>query len=181
MALSVNWSTKVITIPQADLTLVTGSLYSHDTEAFRLELKDIEDSEVGIHFEDMHRHVTETTIAGITYARFIEIINGFQIEFEDGQYTVRLDGSNNNLFEEGVIVHNQVSIVPTNSAGLIRVSDLSDAALLRKVFLNRAETTLNAGPTPPAGSKTIDFYDDDQTTIIDSLLISADGDTRTNP
>lgn len=30
-------------------------------------------------------------------------------------------------------------------------------------------------------SKTVDFYDDDQTTIIDSLEISADGLERTNP
>ena len=56
----------------------------------------------------------------------------------------------------------------------------ADAELLRKVFLNRAVTTENAGPTPPAGTKTIDFYDDDQTTIIDSVEISADGNERTN-
>tara|TARA_R110000822_G_scaffold120633_1_gene254108 strand:- start:2939 stop:3706 length:768 start_codon:yes stop_codon:yes gene_type:complete len=59
------------------------------------------------------------------------------------------------------------------------VSLFADAALLRKIFLNRAETTVNAGPTPPAGSKTIDFYDDDQATIIDSIEISTDGNTRT--
>jgi len=53
--------------------------------------------------------------------------------------------------------------------------------ILRKVFLNRAVTTENAGPSPPAGSKTIDFYDDDGTTVIESLLISADGLERTNP
>lgn len=70
----------------------------------------------------------------------------------------------------------------TAPLGILGFDDLGiNAALLRKIFLNRAETTINAGPSPPAGSKTIDFYDDDQVTIIDSLLISADGNTRLNP
>jgi len=58
---------------------------------------------------------------GVTYARVIEIINGYQIEFVDGQYTVRLAGSNNNFFdvENGILVQNQVQVISTNSAGLI--------------------------------------------------------------
>tara|TARA_R110000851_G_scaffold120002_1_gene248084 strand:- start:25190 stop:25618 length:429 start_codon:yes stop_codon:yes gene_type:complete len=52
--------------------------------------------------------------------------------------------------------------------------------ILRKTFLNRAVTTENAGPAPPAGSKTIDFYDEDGVTVIETLLISADGLERTN-
>lgn len=118
MATSINWATKVISVPQADLTFVSGTLYELDTDAWRLELKDIEDGD-GMPFLDTHRHNTEVTIAGITYARFFEIINGYTVEFEDGQYAVRLAGSNNNIFDEGVIVRNQVSIIPTNSAGLI--------------------------------------------------------------
>ena len=53
------------------------------------------------------------------------------------------------------------------------------AALIRKILLNKSVTTENLGPAPPAGSKTVDFYDDDQTTIIESIEISADGLTRT--
>lgn len=48
------------------------------------------------------------------------------------------------------------------------------ADLLRKVFLNKAVTTNLGG-----GTKRVDFYDDDQTTVIASLTISADGLTRT--
>lgn len=146
MALSVNWNTKVIFVPQADLTLVSGTLYELDTDAFRLELKDIEDDE-GIPFLDTHRHNTEVTVAGVTYARTIEIINGYSIEFEDGQYTVRLVGSNNNFFdvENGVLVQNQVSVIPTNSAGL--VSNASPVDIAAEVWttdmadLNAAGTT----------------------------------------
>jgi len=46
---------------------------------------------------------------------------------------------------------------------------------VRKVLTNRAETT------DIGGAKQIDFYDDDAATIIDSITISADGLTRTNP
>ncbi len=182
MTIAIDWAAQVISIQQVDLAFISGTLYALDTDAFRLTLKGLEDDIDGMPFPDTHRHNTEVTIAGATYARFVEIINGYTVVFEDGQYAVRLDGSNNNIFDEGVIVRNQVSIIPTNSAGLISgVSIANDAALLRKVFLNRAVTTVNAGPTPPAGTKTVDFYDDDQATVIDSIQISADGNTRTNP
>jgi hypothetical protein len=120
MAISVNWTTRVITIPQADLTLVSGTLYELDTDAFRLELKSLEDSE-GIAYPDTHRHNSQVTVAGTTFARIIEIINGYSIEFEDGAYSVRLAGSNNNFFdvENGILVQNQVQVIAQNSAGLI--------------------------------------------------------------
>jgi hypothetical protein len=73
---------------------------------------------------DTHQHNTEVTIAGITYARTIEIINGYSLEFEDGQYTVIIEGSNNNFHDvlNGILVQNQVQVIPTNSAGLQIVS-----------------------------------------------------------
>ena len=121
MAITVNWPTKVISIPQADLTLVTGTLYEADTDAIRLELKAIEADE-GMPFEDTHRHNTEVTVAGTTFARIIEIINGYSIQFTpDSQFSVRLAGSNNNFFdvENGILVQNQVQVIAQNSGGLI--------------------------------------------------------------
>lgn len=121
MALSINWLTKVITIPKLDLTLDSGTLYLLDTNDLRKWLKDIEDSEEGIVYLDTHRHNTEVTVAGVTYARIIEIINGYSITFEDGQYSVILSGSNNNIWDvaNGILNQNQVQVIPTNSAGLI--------------------------------------------------------------
>lgn len=121
MAITINWLTKVISIPQADLIFVSGTLYEADTDAIRLELKSIEADE-GIPFEDTHRHNTEVTVAGTTFARTIEIINGYSIEFTpDAQYSVRLAGSNNNFFdiENGILVQNQVQVIAQNSGGLI--------------------------------------------------------------
>jgi hypothetical protein len=92
MAISITWGTKTINVPQSYLTNISGTLYELDTEQFRLDLRGFEDDEEGIPFPDTHRHSTEVTVAGITYARVIEIINGYEIEFEDGQYSVRLIG-----------------------------------------------------------------------------------------
>ena len=121
MTISIDWATKIITIPQSDLTLISGTLYELDTDWFRRELKGLEDSSDGMAFERTHKHNTEVTVAGVTYARFLEIINGYSIEFEAGTYSVRLAGSNNNFFdiENGILVQNTVQVIAQNSAGLI--------------------------------------------------------------
>ena len=123
MAISVNPITHIITIPQADLTLVSGTLYNHDTNAFRLELKSWEDSVEGMVQPKTHEHNTQVTIAGVTYARTIKILPPYSIQYQNGTYTVVLINSNNNMFDvaNGILVQNQVQVVPTNSAGQIVV------------------------------------------------------------
>ena len=146
MALIIDWAAKTITIPKADLTLITGTLYELDTDAFRLELKSLEDDEEGIVFIRTHDHNPEYTVAGVTYARKVEIINGYTVEFEDGTYSVRLSGSNNNVFdvENGILVQNQVQVISTNSAGLIRVG-LAPAELAAAVWDEQVSGHLSAG------------------------------------
>jgi hypothetical protein len=115
--ISINHATRVITIPQTDLTPVSAGLYELDVNDFRLWLKDLEDDTDGIQIPDTHRHNTEVTLGGVTLARSVEIINGYTITFEDGQYAVRLVGANNNIADVANV--NQVSIRSNNSAGLI--------------------------------------------------------------
>ncbi len=124
MAISIDRASKIITVPKADLTPVTGTLYDHDTDAFRKELLSLDAASGGITHLRTHRHNTEVTVAGVTYARTIEIINGYRVQYEDGAYSVRLIGSNNNIFDvqNGILVQNQVQVIPTNSAGLQTVS-----------------------------------------------------------
>lgn len=119
--MNINWGTKVIYVYKADsfMTSLGGGIYEMDTDAFRLELKDLEDSEEGMPFPDTHRHNTEVTLSGVTYARFLEIINGYTITFENDQYAVNLAGSNNNIAD--VMNVNQVSLRSFNSAGLVVV------------------------------------------------------------
>jgi len=67
-----------------------------------------------------HNHNTAITLSGVTYARIVEIINGYTIEFENGIYSVECVGANHNIADVKVV--NSVSLIVGNSAGLIQVS-----------------------------------------------------------
>lgn len=122
MALSVAWSTKVINVLQADLTALGGGVYELDTDQFRKDLNALQANVDGIVFDTTHEHTAPKTLAGTTFARFIEIINGYTIDFEDtgSPYQVNLVGSNNNILDVKTV--NNVSLAVQNSAGLIQVS-----------------------------------------------------------
>jgi len=123
MAITVDWGNKIINVPKADTTLVDSGppeIRELDIDTFRLTLKDLEDDEEGMPFPDTHSHNAQVTIAGVTLARVIEIINGYTITFEDGQYVVNLVGANSNIIEK--TNKNQVSLASQNSAGLIEVA-----------------------------------------------------------
>ena len=123
MAISVDWPNKVITVPRSYLTLVSGSIYQLDVEQFRLDLKNLEDDELGIVFEDTHRRNAPVTLAGTTYAQTFEVINGYTITFQDvgTPYRVSITGANNNIADV-TNVNTNVSLQTNNSAGLIVVS-----------------------------------------------------------
>ena len=119
MAVSVNPATGVITIPRSDLTALGGSRYSMDIEWLRLQLKKWEDSENGVAFTDTHRRNAPVTLSGVIYAQTFEIIAPYTVTFEDGAYTVYVNGGNHNLADVKNV--NQVSLVIGNSAGMIVV------------------------------------------------------------
>jgi hypothetical protein len=119
MAVSIEWDTKIINVPKADMLLiqsVPSEIRQLDLDLFRLELKSLESSVEGMSFLDTHSHNTTVTVGGVTLARVIEIINGYTITFEDGQYAVNLVGANSNVAD--VTNVNQVSVRSANSAGL---------------------------------------------------------------
>lgn len=124
MAISLNPSTKVITVPQADLTLVSGTLYTFDTKAFKEELAELMDDELYMPLPTPFSHNTEVTIAGVTYSRTISIINGYSITHEDGSYSVIYENSNNDIWDiqNGILNQNTVQVIPQNSAGLQTVT-----------------------------------------------------------
>jgi hypothetical protein len=150
LAISVNWGTKIINVPQADLTPLGGNVYELDLDTFRLALKDLEDNEEGIWADDTHNHTTETVLAGITYARFVEIINGYTVTFEDGQYIVSAVGANSNLAD--VMNLNQVSLRTANSAGLIVVAGAGgDATEAKQDQIINAISTVSTDLTEALG------------------------------
>ena len=75
-------------------------------------------------FLDTHRHNAGVEVAGVTFAPTFEIINGYTVAFEEtgSHYSIRLTGSNNNLFEDGIFVPGMFGIIAQNSAGLITVA-----------------------------------------------------------
>lgn len=123
MAITIDWATKVITIPKADTSLVSAGppeIRSLDVDAFHESLRDLEDDEVGIVFDVTHNYRGTATLSGVVYAPLVEIINGYTVTFENGAYAVDLDGANNNITD--VVNLNTVSLRSKNSAGLQIVS-----------------------------------------------------------
>ena len=126
MAVTINEATKEITVEQADLTLVSGTLYAHDTEAFRTTINDLMDDERYIWMDDPIVRNAPVTVAGTTFAQTMEMINSYFLTYDDtpGAYSVRLEGSNNNFFDiqNGILTQNDVQVIPGNSAGLQTVN-----------------------------------------------------------
>lgn len=151
MAISIDWGNRVIYVPKADLTLIQETpteIRELNLNTFRLALKDLEDSEEGMCFPDTHRHNTEVSVAGMTLARVIEIINGYTVTFEDGQYAVNLPGANSNVGD--VVNVNQVSVRTFNSAGLISSPAIEYASYENQVSIDVGSPW--AGTTYPIGT-----------------------------
>ena len=123
MSLSIDWGTKIISIPKSYMDFVTGDpydIYDLDVNQFHLDLRALEASDTGVAMDSTHYHSTTTTIGGVTLARVVEIINDYTVTFEDGQYAVQVSGGNSNIAD--VLNLNQVSVRTANSAGLIEVA-----------------------------------------------------------
>lgn len=153
MALQIDWVgalatppyKALVTIPQADLTFISGALYELDTLAFFAALKALEASEEGMPFGDLQSHNADYTVAGTTYADSLQML--CQVQFEDtgSAYSVRLAGSNNDIFdvENGVLVPtDKVTVIAGNSAGLVVVESVDTATLTAKIDALTAEQDL---------------------------------------
>ena len=129
MAISIDWPSGVISIPKAYLTLVQSTpteIRALDINQFRLDLKGLEYTEAGMPWLRTHNNNAPVTVGGVTLARVIEIINGYTVTFEDGQYAVNLAGANSNIGD--VTNVNQVSVRSANSAGLTYSKEMEDLA-----------------------------------------------------
>jgi hypothetical protein len=145
MAISVNWPTKVINVPKADMTLVSSTPYEIrelNINTFRLALKDLEDDEQGQPWPTTHNHNTAVTVGGVTLARVVEIINGYTVTFENGNYAVNLIGANSNISD--VVNLNSVQVRAANSAGL------TDLRLANVIWDEPIAGHLTAGTTGKA-------------------------------
>jgi hypothetical protein len=125
MAISIDYATNIIFVPRADLVLlqsVPSFIYQMNLEWFYRQVTDLQDDEAGSPYLTAVENTAPVNVGGVTLARVIQVINGYSVEFEDGQYAVNLTGANTNV--QDVAVVNQVSIRPNNSAGLQDLSVL---------------------------------------------------------
>lgn len=115
---TVNWTTKVITIPVSDMELLSGTEYRLNMSDFHKEIRRLEwDFAEGLWADQILDHTISKTIAGTIYSPLDEIINGYTIVFDSIATKVSLLGSDNNIID--VLVINGVSVIPSNSRGSV--------------------------------------------------------------
>ncbi len=148
MAYSVNWLTKLITIPQSDLLLLSPGIYQLDLGEFHKEIRRLEwEFNEGLLWEEILSYNPVVVLGGISYAPGIEVINGYTVEFQNGAYAVNLAGANSNVADVSVV--NNVSIRPQNSAGLINLDALLSSAYQGQVVVD--SVTGQDGTQTPIG------------------------------
>ena len=139
MPIIVDPITHIIDVPQNYLTPVAAGLYSFDTDQFRKDLSTWSATEEGRAEPFPYSHNTEYSVAGVTYARRVEILSPYSVRFEDTGtlYSVLFEGSNNNIFDQvnGIFVPNNVIPIPQNAAGLQTVSSGSGLTAGEKTSL----------------------------------------------
>jgi hypothetical protein len=132
MALTITWpseaNTGTIYVPKADTTLVAAGppeIRSLDVDDFRNDVMTAYAAQPGPWAPVPFVHNGEITISGDIFARSVVFVDAYEIEFEDGQYTVKLTGANHNIAD--VRKANQVSLIIGNSFGLIRSPGVDQA------------------------------------------------------
>lgn len=153
MAITVNWGTKVITVPQADLLLVQSTpieVYELNINDLRLELRTAEDDALGIPHSDTHIYTAPLTVAGTTLARVVEILEPYTLTFTpDLAYGVNVVGGNSNVPDR--TNPNNVSVRSDNSAGLQDSESLQAASFNGEVTIDI--TSGITGTTFPRGTQ----------------------------
>lgn len=117
--ITVNWQTGEIFVPKNFTTMVSMNpeVRQLDLEQLQLEIKSLEDNEIGITYLDTHRHSVPVSVGGVSLARVVEIINHYSITIEDGEYRVDAVGANSNILD--VLNYNRVQVTSANTAGLV--------------------------------------------------------------
>jgi len=136
MSYTVDWIAKVISVPTADLTLVSGTRYSLDMADFLAEVRRLEwEPTEGLWAPTILDHTnTRLDFAGVNYAPFDDLLNDYTVQFTGVATRVDLLGSNNDIID--VLIPTGVSVVPSNSAGLQIVQTGSGVTELDKTDIS---------------------------------------------
>jgi len=152
VAITVDWPTKVINIPKADLLLIQSTpteIRQLDMDAFRLILRGLEDNPDSAPYDVTHTHNPPVTVSGAALARVVQLINSYTVTFESGSYAVNVVGANTNLGD--VTNVNNVSVRTSNSAGLQDLNSLQAASFGGVVAID--PNSIYAGTVFPVGTR----------------------------
>lgn len=172
MAYSVDWVAKIITIPQGDLTFVSGNNYSLSMVDAHEELRRLEWAFAdGLWAPQILNFFETVTLSGIPKSPSIEVINGYTLDFTGSNYNVILSDYDNN-FVDVYIPSNGISILGNNSVGRQAVGSGLTAA--QDARMERIEKFLrNRQYTNPLTGN-IEQYDDADAAIEYEAPIYAD-------
>jgi hypothetical protein len=119
MSYSVDWATKIITVPLADLTLISGSNYSLNAGDFWIEMRRLEASPGdGLWAEQAVEYVNTQVLSGITYSAIVKLINSYTWNTDTTNKNIFLIGFNSNLLDV-FIPGSGISVLANNSGGKI--------------------------------------------------------------
>jgi hypothetical protein len=174
VAFTVNWLTKLVTVPLADLTLVSGINYTMDVDAAHDELRRLEwEFTDGLWAAQIIEYIDSQLLSGIVYSPIVKMVNGYTWEIDASNINVALVGANTNLLDT-YIPSMSVSILVNNSGGKIVTGsglDAAQTAQLRELHANEGLETGNPMTVTTTNRST------DDTTI--DLDLTGDGVTST--
>jgi len=147
MALTVDYSVTpfLITIPQSDLTLESGTKYKLTVDEFWVLLRDFTDEQNTMAQPKLYRRIPATSSTP-SITEIEELY--YALQFEDGMYSVNIINGNTNIRE--VEVKNQVSVNTNNTTGFIDPVFLEYSTFSGGVSVK--ESSVYSGSTYPVGT-----------------------------
>lgn len=97
--MTVDWQNKIVHIEINDLKSVAQNIYELNPLDFKEKAQGFEASEEGILHDEIVEYKPPIYLDGATVPDVVEVVNGYTITFEDGQYAVNLKGANSNIAE----------------------------------------------------------------------------------
>ena len=148
MSISVDYSVTpwLITIPKADLTLSSGTKYALTVDTFWELLRNYADSAESAPFPIIYSRIPATaSTPSITEVNDLY----YELQFEDGAYSVNIVNGNTNIRD--VEVKNQVSVNTNNTTGFIDPVFLEAGLFAGAVCINTSIGVSGTGKTGAGG------------------------------
>lgn len=139
MAYTVNWITKLITIPQADLTLISGDNYSLDMADVHSEIRRLEWALTdGLWAPEIINFYPTVTLSGIAKTPTVEFKNDYTVQFGGSNYNVSVSGYDTNMADV-LVPGNGINVVFNNSVGKVASGSGLDAGQDAKLTAAHAQ------------------------------------------